>query len=60
MTVLEEIIQLMNNICNQLEKAAENEKKFCHDVCLQLERYSWETYRMSNEINQLKEFYGET
>jgi hypothetical protein len=59
MSILEEIIQLADNITRRLEKAAEDEKKFCHDMQLQLERYSWETFRLANGLRQLGEFYGE-
>ncbi len=59
MTALEELVEAANKLCISLEKAAENEKKFCQDLCLELERYAWETHRMTNGIRELKEIYGE-
>ena len=58
MTTLQEIINLANDLCESLDKAALNEKKFCADVCLELERYSWETYRLANNVREIKECYG--
>ena len=58
MTNLVEIINLANELSETLDKAAQNEKKFCADVCLELERYSWETYRLANNVRELKECYG--
>jgi hypothetical protein len=58
MTVLEEIIQLLNSITKKLDKAAEDERQFGSDLCLDLERISWQTYRMSNNIKEIHETYG--
>lgn len=59
MTILDELINSADLLCEAFEKAAENEKKFCYDVCLEFERYSWETYKLANEIRSIKEMYGE-
>ncbi len=58
MTDLEQLIETANRFCDNLEKAAQNELKFCYDVCLELERYSWEMHRMANDIKNMKEYYG--
>jgi len=58
MTDLEELIKTMNTLSENLEKSAENEKIFCHDLCLELERCSWEIYRMGNDLQLLREMYG--
>lgn len=58
MGVLEEVIEIAERLSQKLEKIAENEKMFCDDLCLEMERYSWEVFRMKNSIQQLKEVYG--
>jgi hypothetical protein len=56
MTALEELIQTADRLCKNLEIAAQNEKKYSSNICLELERYSWETYRMMNDIKQIQEY----
>ena len=58
MTDLEELIEVMQKLSDNLEKSAENEKIFCHDLSLELERCSWEIFRMGNDLRLLKEMYG--
>lgn len=58
MSPIDDLIESADRLCRNLEIASENEKKFCSDLCLELERYSWETHRMSNGIRSLKEIYG--
>lgn len=55
MTVLQEIIESLNRIVSSLDRAAEDEKKFGVDMCIQLEKFSWEAYRMSNNITEIKD-----
>jgi hypothetical protein len=58
MSDLDELIESANRLCNNLDRAAENEKKFCQDICLQLERYSWDVYRMANNFKEIRESFG--
>ena len=58
MTELEKLVESANELCRRLEEASNNEKAFCVDVCAELENYSWETYRMANNISHLKERFG--
>ena len=58
MTGLEELIDTADKLSASLEKAASDEKKFCHDICFALEKYSWDMYRLANEIREIKEIYG--
>lgn len=58
MTDLEELIEVADRLCNRLEKAASDEKKFSLDLCLQFERQSWEMFKLCNEIKELREFYA--
>jgi hypothetical protein len=58
MTELEELIETMKKLSDNLEKSAENEKIFCHDLSLELERCSWEIFRMGNDLQILIKTYG--
>lgn len=53
MTELDELLRTMDKLCKTLEISSMNEKMFCQDMCIQLERYSWELYRMKNDIQEL-------
>jgi len=55
--MLEEVIELLNSINKKLEKAAENEKRFGIEMSLELERLSWETYKMANDIAEINNTY---
>lgn len=57
MTNLEELIETTNRLCANLEKAANDEKRFCVDICLRLEQMSWEMYRTANDLKTIKEYY---
>jgi len=57
--MLEELIKSADKLCASLEEAANNEKMFCSDICLELERYSWDVYKMTNHIRELEYTYGE-
>jgi hypothetical protein len=56
MTALEELIETANRLCNNLEIASNNEVVFNTNVCIQLERYSWDVYRMMNDIKAINEY----
>lgn len=58
MNSIQELIEVAERLCYSLEEASKNEKKFCDDVCHELEHYSWEVFRMKNNLAQLKENYG--
>ena len=58
MNDLDELIRAADSLCATLEKAAANEKMFCHNVQLVFERYSWEVYKMKNDIAELKQYIG--
>ena len=55
MNEMEELIAAAERLCNSLDKSAQNEKKFCHNVCHQLELLSWETLKIKNDLKYLKE-----
>jgi len=58
MSVLDELIETSDRLCKNLEKSSENEKQFCYDLCIELEKYSQQIYKMTNNIRELKEVYG--
>jgi len=58
MNELDEVIETAEKLCSNLDKAALNEKKFCHDVCYELELWAWEIHRIRNNIKEIKEIYG--
>lgn len=58
MSDLEEIIEIANRICERLDRISENEKKICTDVSLQIEKWSWDIYKMSNDLKTIKDESG--
>ena len=58
MSALDELIEVADRLCVNLENASADEKKFCQDVCEELERYSYEVFKMTNGIRELKQYYG--
>ena len=55
---IEEIVEHSDKICGMLDKIAESDKMFCVEMCLMMEQYSHDVYRMRNHINELKYFGG--
>jgi hypothetical protein len=58
MSNLEELRVSAERLCASLDEAANNEKKFCHNVLNELERMSWEALRISNDIKEIMEYQG--
>lgn len=56
MTNLNELIEVANRLSKRLEDAANDEKKFSVDICLAFERMAWETFRLSNDIESIKNY----
>ena len=56
MTNLQELIEIGLLLSQNLEKAANEEKRFCTDICLTLERMSWEALRLSNDLESIKNY----
>jgi hypothetical protein len=56
MTDLEMLIQTADNLCSNLEKASMNEKAFNDKVTMELERFSWDMYRMANDLKKIQEY----
>lgn len=58
MNEIEEIKKLLANISNRLDNMSQQEKQFDLDVCIYFENLSWETYKMSNNLNELQTICG--
>jgi hypothetical protein len=56
MTNLQQLIETTENLVNSLDLASQNEKKFCLDICIELEKMSWETFRIMNDLKQIKQY----
>jgi hypothetical protein len=56
MTPLEELILSAKNLCHTLDKASGDEKSFSYNVCGELERMSWETMRIVNDLKAIREY----
>ncbi len=55
MTAIEDIINATDLLTEMLEKLA-NQKKLSDDAALQLERYSWDMYRLANDLRAIEEY----
>jgi hypothetical protein len=58
MSELEQLIAVANRLCDNLDKAADNERKFSDNVREMFDHYSWEAYRMMNQLKEIKEYVG--
>ena len=55
---MEEIIELLRKATLKLEKQSQNEFQFGIDGCITLERYSWELFKMTNNLHEIQQVYG--
>lgn len=56
MTNLNELIETCNRLSARLEQAANDEKRFTVDICLALEKMSWQTFCLSNDLESIKNY----
>lgn len=56
MTDLQKLIETALLLSQNLEKAASEEKRFCVDICMTLEKMSWEAMCLSNDLQSIKNF----
>lgn len=56
MTNLQELIETANRLSQNLERAANEERRFCIDIQMRFEQMSWETLRLANEIQEIKNY----
>lgn len=56
MTNLQDLIETANRLSQRLEQAANEERRFCVDIQMRFEAMSWETLRLANEIQEIKNY----
>ena len=56
MTNLQELIDTANRLSQRLEVAATDEMRFGIDLCMNLERMSWEALRWANDLQEIKSY----
>jgi len=56
MTNLEELIQTTQRLSQRLKMAANEEKIFCVDACIALEKMAWNLHRTANELESIKNY----
>jgi len=57
MKPIDQIISQVEDLSKNLEAQAWEEKKYCFDLCLELERLVTQTNRMADHMKGLREFY---
>jgi hypothetical protein len=58
MNDINELIETVNRLCENIDKMANNEKKFCVDMQIALEQTSWEITRHANSLKELAYYFG--
>ncbi len=56
MTNLQELIETANRLSKRLEEAANEEKRFSVEICLALEKMSWQIFCTANDIESIKNY----
>lgn len=56
MTNLQDLIDVANHLSITLEKASNDEKKFCFDLQMTLEQMSWQALRMANDLKEIRSY----
>jgi hypothetical protein len=56
MIELVELIQATDKLCASLDKAAACEMKYGNEICHELERMTWSTLRMANDLKKIREY----
>ena len=57
MSDIQDLIDTANRLCNNLDVMAANDKKFCADITLTLEQYSWNAYCIAENLKYIKNLY---
>ncbi len=58
MSNLQLLIETTERLVKTLDQAHQNESGFNYKICQELERMSWEAFRMSNDLKEIKEYCG--
>ena len=56
MTNLQELIETANRLSLRLEQAANEETRFSVDICMTLERMSWDFHCAANDLQEIKNY----
>ena len=56
MTDLEQLIEVVNELCNTLSNMADNERKFGFEICHHLEILSYDTLKTANGLKQINHY----
>ena len=56
MTNLQELIDTANILSKNLERASNDDRRFCVDIQLILEKMSWELYRTANDLQEIRNY----
>jgi hypothetical protein len=58
MSNIQELIDTADRLCQNIDTTIENDKKYCDDVLMELERISWSMLRMRNDLMTIKQWEG--
>ncbi len=56
MTDLQKLIETALILSQNLEKAANEEKRFSVEICMALEKMSWESMCLSNDLESIRSY----
>ena len=51
---IDELVKVADCLCKRLDIASQNEKAFCDTIQCELERMSWETLRIANNLKEIQ------
>lgn len=54
--MIDEIVKAAENLIRTLDQVIENDRRMCEDIKLILENYSWDVYRIKNNISEIKSY----
>jgi len=57
MTALQELIELGDRFVKSMDESIKNEKMFCDKILFELERMSWDSMRMVNDLKKIKDYH---
>lgn len=53
---VDDVIRAADNLIHTLDQVIENDRRICEDIKLILENYSWDIYRIKNNISEIKSY----
>ncbi len=58
MSDIELLIETAEKLCGSLDNMAAQDRRFCLEMQVMLEKTSWEIYRQVNDLRNIYNFYG--